>query len=60
LSTGKRKKALETFNDPSKPCILVCSLKVAGVGLNLIKANRVYMMDTWWNEAIESKPQVGL
>ncbi|KAA1097667.1 hypothetical protein PGT21_016583 [Puccinia graminis f. sp. tritici] len=55
LSTRKRKKALETFNDPRKPCILVCSLKVAGVGLNLIKANRVYMMDTWWNEAIENQ-----
>ncbi|PLW17625.1 hypothetical protein PCANC_15420 [Puccinia coronata f. sp. avenae] len=55
LSTRKRKKALETFNDPRRPCILVCSLKVAGVGLNLIKANRVYMMDTWWNEAIENQ-----
>ncbi|WAQ86001.1 hypothetical protein PtA15_6A631 [Puccinia triticina] len=55
LPSRKRKKALETFNDPRKPCILVCSLKVAGVGLNLIKANRVYMMDTWWNEAIENQ-----
>ncbi|POW04855.1 hypothetical protein PSTT_10095, partial [Puccinia striiformis] len=54
LSTRKRKKVLQTFNVPNRPCILVCSLKVAGVGLNLIKANRVYLMDTWWNEAIES------
>ncbi|POW01689.1 hypothetical protein PSHT_12419, partial [Puccinia striiformis] len=56
LSTRKRKKVLQTFNVPNRPCILVCSLKVAGVGLNLIKANRVYLMDTWWNEAIENKP----
>ncbi|KAI9610161.1 hypothetical protein H4Q26_007160 [Puccinia striiformis f. sp. tritici PST-130] len=55
LSTRKRKKVLQTFNVPNRPCILVCSLKVAGVGLNLIKANRVYLMDTWWNEAIENQ-----
>lgn len=55
LSPSKRRRALATFNDPNRPCILVCSLKVAGVGLNLTKANRVFMMDTWWNEALENQ-----
>ncbi|MBW0503487.1 hypothetical protein O181_043202 [Austropuccinia psidii MF-1] len=55
LLPKQRKRALAEFNEPNRPCILVCSLKVAGVGLNLIKANRVYLMDTWWNEAIEDQ-----
>lgn len=56
LTQKKRKAVLKTFNYPvDKGCILLCSLKVAGVGLNLIKANRVYMMDTWWNGAIEDQ-----
>lgn len=56
LSQRKRKEVLKNFNLPlEKGCILLCSLKVAGVGLNLVKANRVYMMDTWWNGAIEGE-----
>ncbi|KAG0140819.1 hypothetical protein CROQUDRAFT_83943 [Cronartium quercuum f. sp. fusiforme G11] len=56
LSQKKRKDVLRDFNEPAdRGCILLCSLKVAGVGLNLVKANRVYMMDTWWNGAIEGQ-----
>lgn len=54
LSTKARTVVLKSFNEPiDEGCLLLCSLKVAGVGLNLVKANRVYMMDTWWNAAIE-------
>ncbi|EIM22768.1 hypothetical protein WALSEDRAFT_44505 [Wallemia mellicola CBS 633.66] len=35
--------------------ILLISLRAGGVGLNLTSANRVFMMDVWWNEAIEKQ-----
>jgi len=28
-------------------------LKTAGVGLNLVAANKVFLMDPWWNPAVE-------
>ncbi|KAG1122047.1 hypothetical protein G6F42_011846 [Rhizopus arrhizus] len=35
--------------------VLLISLRAGGVGLNLTCANRVIMMDPWWNFAIEAQ-----
>lgn len=40
--------------DPSVQIFLV-SLKTAGVGLNLVAANKVFLMDPWWNPAVEEQ-----
>jgi SWI/SNF-related matrix-associated actin-dependent regulator of chromatin subfamily A3 len=39
-------------NDPCVEILLV-SLKAGGVGLNLTSASRVYLMDPYWNPAVE-------
>lgn len=31
------------------------SLKTAGVGLNLVAANKVFLMDPWWNPGVEEQ-----
>lgn len=31
------------------------SLKTAGVGLNLVAANKVFLMDPWWNPGVEDQ-----
>ncbi|KAI5124124.1 hypothetical protein M0805_000937 [Coniferiporia weirii] len=52
----KRHHAIAEFNTPSrKPKVFMLSLKAGGVGLNLTAANHVFMMDCWWNAAIESQ-----
>jgi SNF2 family DNA or RNA helicase len=28
------------------------SLKAGGVGLNLVRANHVFLVDPWWNPAV--------
>ena len=33
--------------------VFLISLKAGGVALNLTEANRVYLMDSWWNPAVE-------
>ncbi|CXJ03417.1 DNA repair protein RAD5, putative [Plasmodium berghei] len=35
--------------------VLLCSLKAGGVGLNLTVSSKVYLMDLWWNPAIEDQ-----
>jgi len=30
-------------------------LKTAGVGLNLVAANKVFLVDPWWNPGVEDQ-----
>ncbi|KDQ63171.1 hypothetical protein JAAARDRAFT_119545 [Jaapia argillacea MUCL 33604] len=56
MNVKKRSEAVTEFKAPSrKPKVLIVSLKAGGVGLNLTTANHVFMMDCWWNAAIENQ-----
>lgn len=35
--------------------MLLISLKAGGVGLNLVAASRVFMLDPWWSFAVEAQ-----
>ena len=50
-----RQKVVHKFTTSDKSCILLASLKAGGVGLNLIAATHVYLMDAWWNSAVENQ-----
>ena len=53
--TRDRKAPVEQFqNDPSLKLFLV-SLKAGGLGLNLHAAEYVYLLDPWWNPAVEAQ-----
>ena len=41
-------------NDPSCPLFLI-SLKAGGLGLNLTAAEYVFLLDPWWNPAVEAQ-----
>ncbi|KAJ1979172.1 DNA helicase rad5 [Dimargaris verticillata] len=51
----KREQALYQFKTDSDCMVLLLSLRAGGTGLNLTCANQVFMMDPWWNTAIESQ-----
>jgi non-specific serine/threonine protein kinase len=54
-SVGDRQKAIDNFqNNPSCRVFLI-SLKAGGVGLNLTAADYVYIVDPWWNPAVEQQ-----
>jgi superfamily II DNA or RNA helicase len=51
--TRDRQAEVERFqNDPSCPLFLI-SLKAGGLGLNLTAAEYVFLLDPWWNPAVE-------
>lgn len=54
MRKDQRDAMLNTFRTTSTPVLLV-SLKCGSVGLNLISASRVIMLDMWWNPAIEDQ-----
>ena len=46
---------MERFQtDPACPLFLV-SLKAGGLGLNLTAAEYVFLLDPWWNPAVEAQ-----
>ena len=51
--TRNRRERIEHFqNDPSCGVFLI-SLKAGGLGLNLTAADYVFLLDPWWNPAVE-------
>ena len=50
----KRNEYVDDFQMGKIP-YMVLSLKAAGVGLNLTKANNVIHFDRWWNPAVEEQ-----
>ncbi|BGP39099.1 DNA helicase rad5 [Rhodotorula kratochvilovae] len=55
MAQGVRQKVVRKFTKSDKSIILLASLKAGGVGLNLIAGDHVYLMDTWWNAAVEQQ-----
>ena len=53
--TRDREARVEQFqNDPNVRLFLI-SLKAGGLGLNLHAAEYVYLLDPWWNPAVEAQ-----
>ena len=55
LSQPQREKVLSRFKDDPSVRVLLVSLRAGGVGLNLVAAQTVYLMDPWWNPAVEEQ-----
>jgi SNF2 family DNA or RNA helicase len=53
-SINKRQEQVDQFQSGKTPIFLI-SLKAGGVGLNLTAASYVFIMDPWWNPAVESQ-----
>ncbi|MGP4099679.1 DEAD/DEAH box helicase [Nonomuraea sp. KM90] len=51
---ARREEMVERFQDGSAPVFLL-SLKAAGTGLNLTRADHVIHYDRWWNPAVEDQ-----
>ncbi len=54
-STRDRAAVVASFQDPQGPPLLIASLKAGGVGLNLTAADHVFILDPWWNPAVEDQ-----
>lgn len=55
---GKVKTALPAsmnFQNNGNVRVFLISLKAGGTGLNLTEADYVYLVDPWWNPAVENQ-----
>lgn len=53
-SLKKRQTEVDRFQDGDAQVFLI-SLKAGGVGLNLTAASYIFLMDPWWNPAVENQ-----
>ena len=54
-STKDRQGLVDRFQNEDNLKLLLMTLKVGGVGLNLTKADYVFIFDPWWNKAAENQ-----
>ena len=53
--TRDRAAVVETFQDEAGPPVFLISLTAGGTGLNLTAADHVFLLDPWWNPAVEEQ-----
>ncbi|MFT3682476.1 MAG: DEAD/DEAH box helicase [Ferruginibacter sp.] len=54
-SVTERQRSIENFQNNDDCRVFLISLKAGGVGLNLTAADYVYIVDPWWNPAVEQQ-----
>jgi SNF2 family DNA or RNA helicase len=54
-STVDRAGVVERFQAQGGAPVMLISLKAGGTGLNLTAADHVFLMDPWWNPAVEAQ-----
>jgi non-specific serine/threonine protein kinase len=54
-SPSERERAIQNFQSNEECRVFLISLKAGGVGLNLTAADYVYIVDPWWNPAVEQQ-----
>ena len=53
--TRNRQAVIEEFQNNPDVRVFLVSLKAGGTGLNLTEADYVYLVDPWWNPAVENQ-----
>ncbi|MFM7488336.1 MAG: DEAD/DEAH box helicase, partial [Cytophagales bacterium] len=54
-SSTDRKEQVEKFNKDPDLKVFLISIKAGGLGLNLTEADYVFILDPWWNPAVEAQ-----
>lgn len=54
-STKDREAVVNNFQNNASIRVFLISLKAGGTGLNLTEADYVYLVDPWWNPAVENQ-----
>jgi SNF2 family DNA or RNA helicase len=53
--TKDRSARVQSFQEDAEKRVFLISLKAGGTGLNLTEADYVFIVDPWWNPAVENQ-----
>ncbi|OQX77994.1 MAG: hypothetical protein B6D64_07450 [Bacteroidetes bacterium 4484_276] len=54
-TTVKRGKIIKEFQEDKQKKVFLISMKAGGTGINLTQADYVFLLDPWWNPAVENQ-----
>jgi superfamily II DNA or RNA helicase len=54
-NTFNRKDVIRTFQQDAGIPVFLVSIKAGGIGLNLTAADYIFILDPWWNPAVEEQ-----
>ncbi|MDX9695938.1 MAG: DEAD/DEAH box helicase [Bacteroidales bacterium] len=54
-STNNRQQVIEEFQSSADNHVFLIQIRAGGVGLNLTSADYVFIIDPWWNPAVEEQ-----
>lgn len=54
-ATKDRAKPVTTFQQAKGPAVILVSLRAGGTGITLHAADYVFLLDPWWNPAVENQ-----
>ena len=55
MSQSNRQVSVDSFNSNPEVKVFLISMKAGGLGLNLVSASCVFLLDPWWNPATEQQ-----
>ncbi|XP_047156693.1 helicase-like transcription factor CHR28 [Vigna umbellata] len=55
MTLGARDKAVRDFNTEPEITVMLMSLKAGNLGLNMVAACHVILLDPWWNPTTEDQ-----
>ncbi|KAK4757358.1 hypothetical protein SAY87_018659 [Trapa incisa] len=57
MNARKRAEVIQEFgkSESGGPTVLLASIRSSGAGINLTAASVVYLLDPWWNPAVEAQ-----
>lgn len=55
MNIKARQQAIEDFSRRPEVAVMLVSLKAASLGVNLVSANHVVLMDLWYNPTVEEQ-----
>eukprot|EP01112_Ceratiomyxa_fruticulosa_P009872 TRINITY_DN2592_c0_g1_i3.p1 TRINITY_DN2592_c0_g1~~TRINITY_DN2592_c0_g1_i3.p1 ORF type:complete len:120 (-),score=17.78 TRINITY_DN2592_c0_g1_i3:48-407(-) len=53
MNLEQKNLAISRFNNDPETSVFLISLKAGGLALNLTIANTCFLLDPWWNRAVE-------
>jgi len=54
-ATTKREEVVDAFQHDDQVPVFLISIKAGGLGLNLTAADYIFIIDPWWNPAVENQ-----
>lgn len=55
LNQQQRERVIKQFSEDTNILVFLMSLKAGGVGINLTAASNAFVLDPWWNPAVEEQ-----